>query len=102
MTNYIVTIITSISIYPVSLQNQICFLVNGVGVFRACGGEGESDDQGVFCTTGPYFHVQNNGFDLGGLPKKKPFFWEISPKYGWVGLQIPKLLVTFTNHYFSA
>ena len=61
---YIVTIITSISIYPVSLQNQICFLVNGVGVFRACGGEGESDDQGVFCTTGPYFHVQDNGFDL--------------------------------------
>ena len=39
---------------------------------------------------------------LGKLPKKTRFFWEIFSKYGWVGLQIPKLLVTFTNHYFSA
>ena len=44
-----------------------------------------------------------HSIELGKLPKKKTvFFWEISPKYGWVGLQIPKLLVTFTNHYFSA
>ena len=33
---------------------------------------------------------------------KKTYFWEIFPKYGWVRVQIPKLSVTFTNHYFSA
>ena len=27
---------------------------------------------------------------LGGLPKKNRFFWEISPKYGWVGWLTPK------------
>ena len=31
--------------------------VTGSDVYRACGGEGY-DGQDVFCTTGPYFHVQ--------------------------------------------
>ena len=32
---------------------------------------------------------------------KKTYFWEIFPKYRWVRVQIPKLSVTFTNHYFQ-
>ena len=41
------------------LRIYVRFLLSviGVGIFRACGGEGDSDDQDVFCTTGPYFHV---------------------------------------------
>ena len=34
-----------------------------------------------------------------GSRKKNTFFLEIFPKYGWVGVQIPKLSVTFTNHW---
>ena len=28
--------------------------------------------------------------DIGGLPKKTRFFWDIFPKCGWVGWLIPK------------
>ena len=44
----------------------------------------------------------DNNLLVKGRRKKKRFFLEIFPKYGWVGVQIPKLSVTFTNHYFSA
>ena len=68
------------------------------------------------CSLLSRIHLQSNGatfvivrnppirnlYFRGAAKKKQRFFWEISPKYGWVGLQIPKLLVTFTNHYFSA
>ena len=68
---------------------------------REPGGE-QFQDTGTKFFFSTYMHPALDDIIRGAAKKKNGFFWEISPKYGWVGLQIPKLLVTFTNHYFSA